>query len=302
MAASKTAAYVALYRALETTETRRAPLFSDPFAKRFLPHELRWAERAARLRPLRRALERYADHRAPGARSSAIGRTRFIDDLVRHRVASGTEQLVILGAGFDTRAHRMPELDETHVFEVDRIETQRVKRARMDDAFDPRRARVTYVPVDFQRDDLGERLRASGWRPDSPTLFIWEGVTNYLSERAVAEVLTFIGSAAPTSAVVFTYIHRGVLDGSARFVGSEKLVANVQRLGEPWTFGLVPDELAAFVAPFGLTVEENLGADEYRRRYLTKSDRGLEGYAFYRIAVCGVAGTARGSGAEPAAA
>ncbi len=288
MAASKTAAYVALYRALETTENRRAPLFSDPFAKRFLPRSLQWAERAARIRPLRRALERYADHRAPGARSSAIGRTRFIDDLVRRRVADGTEQLVILGAGFDTRAYRMPELRDTHVFEVDRLETQRVKRARMDDAFDPRKARVTHVPVDFGKDDLGERLRASGFRADVPTLFIWEGVTNYLSERAVAAVLAFVGSAAPGSCVVFTYIHRGVLDGSARFAGSEKLIENVQRLGEPWTFGLVPEALAAFVAPFGLAVEDNLGADEYRRRYLADSDRGLEGYAFYRIATCTV--------------
>lgn len=290
--ASKTAAYVALYRAIETTEMRRAPLFVDPYAKRFLPRGLVWAERAARVRPLRRALERYADHRAPGARSSAIGRTRFIDDLVRAHVAKGTAQLVLLGAGFDTRAHRMPELIDARVFEVDRVETQRVKRARMEDAFDPRKARVTYVPVDFQKDDLGARLRASGWRPDEPTLFVWEGVTNYLSEAAVRDVLRFVGTTAPGSGIVFTYIHRGVVDGTARFVGSAKLVENVQRLGEPWTFGLFPSEVASFVTEHGLTLDENLGADEYRRRYLGPRERGLEGYAFYRIAACTVRGPA----------
>ncbi|MEJ7733613.1 MAG: hypothetical protein WKG00_31015 [Polyangiaceae bacterium] len=100
-------------------------------------------------------------------------------------------------------------------------------------------------------------------------------------------MLGFVGTALAGSAVVFTYIHRGVLDGTARFEGADLLRANVARLGEPWTFGIDPAEVAAFVARFGLALETDLGADEYRTRY--RWSAGLAGYAFYRIALARVA-------------
>src|SRR5437016_3359527 len=129
MAASRTAEYVAFYRALETIERR--PRFRDPFAIEFLSRNLRMAVRVARHRFMRALLLRYADRRAPGARTSAIARTCFIDDFVRRATAQGVRQLVLLGAGFDCRAHRVPELRDVAVFEVDRHETQARKRALM---------------------------------------------------------------------------------------------------------------------------------------------------------------------------
>jgi methyltransferase (TIGR00027 family) len=285
VAASRTAEYVALYRALETAEHRREPLFRDPLARAFLSRPLRIAERLAHIPALRVPLERYADRRAPGARSSAICRTRFIDDVVRAETGAGARQLVILGAGFDCRAHRLDELGESRVFEVDRRETQAHKRATL--ASRPGTRAVTYVEVDFQRDDLGVRLEASGWQRAQRTTFVWEGVSNYLTETAVADLLGFVGAALAGSAIVFTYIHRGVLDGTARFEGADVLRANVARLGEPWTFGIDPAEVEAFVARFGLTLETDLGADEYRTRY--RWGAGIAGYGFYRVAVARVA-------------
>ena len=287
--ASRTAEYVALYRALETLEPRREPLFRDPFASRFLPPRLARALRLARMRPLRGVLQRYADWRAPGARSSAIARTRFIDDVVRGAVEEGMRQLVLLGAGYDCRAHRLPELHDTTVFEVDRAETQAAKRKGIESAraLDARRD-VRYVAVDFGKDDLDGSLRSAGWDPAHASIFVWEGVTNYLTEAGVAKVLALVGGAAPRTLLVFTYVHRGVIDGTARFDGADKLLRNVRRLGEPWTFGLRPDELGDFLARFGLDLEEDVGADEYRRRYLGGASRDLRGYAFYRIAVARV--------------
>ncbi|NUO52757.1 MAG: SAM-dependent methyltransferase [Polyangiaceae bacterium] len=290
MAASKTAQYVALYRALETDEMRREPLFRDPLAGAFLSRRLSVALKLARSRPLRGVLERFADWRAPGARSSAIGRTRYIDDVVRRTVAEGTQQLVVLGAGFDCRAHRMPELSGVRVFEVDRPETQAVKRSRIT-AARPDRARgnVEYVAVNFEKDDLPTSLRSAGWDDKAPSLFIWEGVTNYLTEAAVAAVLVMVGQNAAGSRIVFTYIHRGVVDGTARFEGADKLVSNVKRLGEPWTFGILPSEIERWLGGFGIALEDDLGADAYRAKYLAAGETGLTGYAFYRIAVGRVA-------------
>src|SRR6185436_18086463 len=129
MATSRTAQYVALYRALEHREARRQRLFTDPYADAFLPLHLRVLVRATRVPWVHDRISRYADQRAPGARTSAIARTRFIDDLVRRSVADGIRQIVVLGAGFDTRAHRLPELAAAAVFEVDRPDMQAAKRA-----------------------------------------------------------------------------------------------------------------------------------------------------------------------------
>ena len=278
MERSRTATYVALYRALETVERSRPPLFRDTFAERFLPARLRVAVSAARVPTLHRWLCRYADLLAPGARTSAIARTGYIDDVVRSRVAGGVSQVAILGAGFDCRVERMSELRACRVFEVDREATQRFKQSRIPQP----RANARYVPVDFLADDVFARLREAGWSDRQPTLFLWEGVTNYLTERAVADVLARVGKATPGTVIVFTYVHRGVLDGSTRFDGADRVVRRVRALGEPWTFGLIPDDVPRFVGRFGLRLCEDLGADEYRTRYL--GEKGF-GYSFYRIAV-----------------
>jgi methyltransferase (TIGR00027 family) len=289
VATSRTAEYVALYRALETIEVTREPLFRDPFAALFLPPPLSRALRLARVGSLRAVLQRYADWRAPGARSSAIARTRFIDDVVRSAIERGMQQMILLGAGYDCRAHRLSALRDTLVFEVDRAETQAAKREGIESARQlGTRRDVRYVPVDFGKDDLAASLTAAGWDRTRASMFVWEGVTNYLTEAGVATVLTPIGGAAPGTLLVFTYVHRGVIDGTARFDGADKLLRNVRRLGEPWTFGLRPDEVEDFLARFGLELEEDLGADEYRRRYLGGGSRDLRGYGFYRVAVARV--------------
>src|SRR6185436_12874121 len=179
MAASRTAQYVAAYRAIESLEPQ--PHFRDGFAVAFLAPELTRLVRAARLPTLRSLVKRYADRRAPGARTSAIARTCYIDDVVRSAVRAGTRQFVILGAGFDCRAHRLPELRDSVVFEVDRAETQAVKRLALAHAPLSARDDVCYVPVDFLRDKVSDRLAETSWDAAAPTLFVWEGVTNYLT-------------------------------------------------------------------------------------------------------------------------
>ena len=273
---SRTAAYVAFYRALETVERSRAPLFRDRYARRFLPAGLRLAIGAARTPLVQRSIAWYADRRAPGARTSAIARTAYIDEAVTSAIGRGIRQLVILGAGFDCRAHRIEGLAHVQVFEVDRAATQAEKRARVP------AGSVRYVPVDFLREDAFAKLVDFGWQRGEPTLIIWEGVTNYLTEDAVARVLAEVGRCARGTTIVFTYIHKGVLDRSTVFAGADLMLKNVQELGEPWTFGIEPSQLPGFLGAHGLTLRDDAGADDYRARYLGAGSRG---YGFYRIAI-----------------
>jgi methyltransferase (TIGR00027 family) len=285
MPASRTAQFVAMYRALETDERRRAPLFRDPHARGFLTPAMQLFVLAARAPVVRGWIERYADRRSPGSRTSAIARTAYIDDAVRAARADGIDQVVILGAGYDCRAHRMPELRGAAVYEVDRADTQAAKRARLAGA-----PGLRYVAVDFLRDVTGERLEAAGWDPRRRSMFVWEGVTGYLTEVAVRGVLDWLGTTAPGSRLVFTYLHGGLIDGTTPFAGGARMLDNVRRLGEPWIFGLYPDAVGAFIARSGLALRDNVGADDYRRRYL--GEAAAPGYAFYRIALAEVAARA----------
>ena len=282
--ASRTAAYMALFRALETR--RRGGVFEDPYAERFLPASLRVVAAGARLPPIREGVSRYIDRRWPGARTSAVARTRAIDDLLVEAVREGVRQVVLLGAGYDTRALRMPELAEVPVFELDRPALLVAKRERLPEQRDG----LQRVEIDFARDDPIEALAAAGFDRGAPAAFVWEGVTNYLTPEAAEATFRAVAGTAPAGRLIFTYVHRGAIDGTVEYEGADRLRETVAGVGEPWTFGLDPGELDGYLAERGLMLLGDEGADDYRRRLLGSDPRLLRGYAFYRLAVAEVRG------------
>lgn len=286
-----TASNVAAYRALEHERAPGERLFDDPYAIRFLPPAYRWLVRAARVPGARRLIERYADHLAPGARTSAIARTRLIDGWLDEQVAAGVRQVVILGAGFDCRALRLPALAALDVFEVDRPAMVAFKNQQLADLARPRLRRLA---VDFRHDDLATRLDAAGYAHGVRTMFVWEGVTNYLDESAVAAVFDFVArTAAPGSSIAFTYVHADAIAGRFDALGLEPLLAALVARGEPWTFGFVPDELPAFLVAHGLRLVIDLDAARYRRLcWPTFPQRGA-GYEFYHAVLAEVPDAAR---------
>jgi methyltransferase (TIGR00027 family) len=285
---SRTAEYMALFRALESALPASRRLFEDPLARAFLGPRLALVARLARVPGIRRLVLAIADRRVPGSRSSGVARTRFIDDLLRSSLEEGVEQLVVLGAGFDARAYRLPELRALRVFEVDHPDTARVKREVLGRVLPVLPEQVRFVTTDFRRGGLEEAMGAAGYRDSARTVFVWEGVTNYLTEDAVDETLRWCARAAPGSLLVFTYVHRAVLEDPASFAGTRSLFANLERFGERWSFGLDPAEVPDFLARRGLALERDLGAAEYRRLYFGERARRMRGYEFYRIAVARV--------------
>jgi methyltransferase (TIGR00027 family) len=183
---------------------------------------------------------------------------------------------VILGAGFDTRAYRLPALRSIPVVEVDHPDTQRRKRAGLE-RMGGVPANVQLRPTDFRSDDLGPA-------PAVPTLFLWEGVTNYLTAAAVDTTLRWCAEAPAGSHLVVTYIDRRVLTDPGRFHGAERVFTTLRRAGEEMTFGIAPDELADYLAEHGLTLESDTGAADFRRRYLGRTADTIRGHEFYRVA------------------
>lgn len=265
---SRTAQHNALFRALE--QGQDVPLFCDPFARGFL----RGRYRLYGALPAR-AVARFIDRRWPGPRAAVCVRTRHIDDRVAEALADGLDQLVILGAGFDARAHRLPGLAGVRVFEVDHPSTQAMKRAVVG-APPPH---VRYVPADLARQPLAAALQAAGLAPGARTLFLWEGVTNYLDAVSVDATLRAIARLG--TSVVFTYVERSLLDASAAFEGGTESLAYVRGLGEPFTFGLDPAEVPAYLPARGLELVEDLDLETVAARYYPGARPPVS--AFYRV-------------------
>jgi methyltransferase (TIGR00027 family) len=282
--ASRTAEYVAFFRALESARPEAERLFCDPFARAFLGRHLALLARLAGLPGLRALVPWLVDRRVAGSRSSAVARTRYIDAALAAALPSGMEQLVILGAGFDCRAYRLPALGECSVFEVDHPDTQADKRRKLARVLPAVPANVRFVSTDFSAGELPAVMAAAGYRETARSFFLWEGVTNYLSEPAVDATLRWCARAAPGSRLLFTYVHRNVLLRPESFVGTAALFASLERFGERWTFGIDPAELPGFLAARGLALEADVGASEYRRLAYGDAARHMRGYEFYRIA------------------
>lgn len=284
--ASRTAEQVALFRALETARGRDR-VFDDPLAVRFLGGGYRLLARAARVRPVGAGLERLIDRRWPGPRPSAVARTRLIDDLVTAALERGVRQVLLLGAGYDSRAYRLPGIERATVFEADHPATQAVKRRLVGAAVRPeRRAHVRFVAVDLLAADLGEALLAGGFAAGEPTVVVWEGVTNYLSEPAVDGTLRRLaGLSAAGSTLIMTYVSKAVLDGE---IDAGPWPEAVRRAGEPWTFGFDPARLGGYLAGRGLRLTLDMSTEDAADRYLRPLGRAERAATFYRVAAAEV--------------
>ena len=286
--ASRTAEQNALFRTLESSRPEGRRLFEDRLARTFLTWPLTLVARLALVPGLRRFVPWYIDHRWPGVRSSVVARTRLIDDTITASLGAPTDQLVILGAGFDSRAYRLPGVRRTTVFEVDHPNTQATKRRVLEHALLAEPTHVRFVATDFNQRGLDSAMAAAGYSESVRTFFLWEGVTNYLTEAAVDATLRWCSRASPGSLLLFTYVHSNVLARPSEFIGTERLFASLEKVGERLTWGIEPKKLPAFLAERGLSLESDVGASEYRERYFKDAARKMRGHEFYRIAIARV--------------
>lgn len=288
--AAKTAQTVAFARAIETDRADAERLFTDPHATRFLDTDGLWVLKLLRRPKLRSAVLGWIDMIGPGLLPYAVARTAFIDEALEAALARGVRQVLILGAGYDTRALRTPGIESAVVYEVDHPDTQAVKRERLGEAMRAVEDRVRLVAVDFDRDDLQECLASAGFRFDQVSFVIWEGVTQYLTEEGVSATLAVLADAAPGTEVIFTYAHRGLLDGTRSFPGGRRLLAAVRLLGEPFRFGLSPDGVGDFLQSRGFELLEDVGSDEFSTRFFApheRTDRATETERVARARVVG---------------
>jgi methyltransferase (TIGR00027 family) len=264
---SKTAAQMALSRAIESRKPAAERICFDPFAEQFLDRGYKLALLA---RPLHGSIVKLIESRFAGHHHYVLARTHYFDDFLTEHLSDEVKQLVILGAGYDSRPYRFAEqLHQVSVFEVDHPATMNVKRAKVETLLGSIPARVTFVPVDFNHDKLSDSLARNGYRADQRTIFLWEGTTPYLSAEAIDDTLGFIVSnSGHGSAVIFDYILKSALQGTCTLRGARIELERMKQTSEPFVFGLDGHNIASFLAARGFVGVHDAGSAELKDRYL----------------------------------
>jgi methyltransferase (TIGR00027 family) len=232
--------------------------FSDPFALRLLPDDCR----AAVERRIRREWPRTRREAALGVVARATERlmgprTMEIDDGLR--ALPPGHQLVLLGAGLDARAYRMHELSASVAFEVDHPASQAFK-IRQTAGLRPSTRALHHVPVDFERERLGDALARAGHAATAPTAWVFEGVISYLDEREVESAIDAIAErSAPGSRLLATYNEPSLV---------RRLFSGItQRAGEPQRAAFSAARMRRLLEERGFVVRSDRDGFERARRW-----------------------------------
>lgn len=271
-ASAQTAFGPMVIAAAERYTPPRQRLIDDELAVRFLPPGLQPIVWACRWRRVRELLTRMTERSAPGMWGSMLCRKRYADDAVADALAAGIGQVVILGAGLDTRAYRLVDPAGALAFELDQRANTDYKLRRLRAIFGGAPERVRVVPVDFGVDDLAAVLGAAGFDSGRPAMFVWEAVTQYLTEESVRATFTFLAKAAAGSRLIFTYVRADFLDGTNLY-GAGPLRERMTGRYDVWKFGIAPPDVAALLREYGWVEREQVGPAEYVARYLEPAGR-----------------------------
>jgi methyltransferase (TIGR00027 family) len=278
---SRTAEVMAVLRALEQFQPAQRRIILDPHASEFLIRPS--FKLLARSRWLANPTTRAVDVWAPGALEFLTIRARLSDEIAAEMATNGLEQIVLLGAGFDTISLRIEgALRNVTVFEVDHPATQAVKRKVMGRIGAPENLR--FVAVDFERDDLVEKLRQAGFEFGRRSLVVWMGVTYYLTAEAMTRALSQIHTLGGAGMrFIFDYMLKEVVDGSSDNREALNKARIAAKLGEPWLFGLDPSSVGAYLAAFNFKLLKDYDAKELRAKYCPERATPMN---YIRIVVC----------------
>lgn len=271
--ASQTAEIMARHRAAELLFPEDQRVCNDSYAIYFVNEETKQSFQ----RPLRSLLIRlWLNWMFPGVHNAVISRVRYMDDCVIKCLENGLEQMVIIGAGYDTRAYRFNGLPEkVKVLELDHPATQNVKKEKLKAIFNSPPGHVTYIPIHLDKDKVSKKLLDGGYDPSKQTLFIMEGLLMYLPPPFVDKILSFIKTTSgPGSCVTFDYLPPSMIDGTIKAKEGKNMIKSVKKWGEPFRFGLKYDDANAFLSSRGFCKINTVHAPDLKETYFKGNKRG----------------------------
>lgn len=270
--ASSTAGYTCFSRACATREKDERFHGQDYMAEIFLPT---FAKIILNVPVLRKAFMRKV---APsGIYEYVIARTKMLDEFFLDGLEKRVNQIVLLGAGMDTRALRFASKNQgTKIIELDIEKTQRPKIKILNRKQVELPKELVFAPIDFNQQSISDILMNAGYQMKKQSLFLWEGVTMYLNSDAVDGTLAFIReSSQKGSCVTFDYLMASVLRQENKFYGEKEIFDTVSQAGEGWTFGIEEGEIEEFLSKRGFRMISHYTPSELEQRYFTTEDRSI---------------------------
>jgi len=287
MKATKTGVGVSFFRSVGMLFPKEKRLFEDPYSEKLLPPFFKFM-----LAPMRspKRFDRMIQSREKSHRGELgwmLCRTRYIDDVLKDSITKkGTESVVNLGSGMDCRAYYIPGIENIRYFEVDHPSVIKKKKAKLKKILGKLPNHVIFVPIDFEKQSLDTELKKAGYNVSSKTLFIWEGVTQYISKEVNDSTLKYVAKAAPGSNIVFTYCQRSFIDGKEIPEGTEGVYKRLCKKNNPlWIYGLEPTDIGNYLSKYSLFLTEDIGSDEVKERYMKLVNLDLEVFKIERIAL-----------------
>ncbi|WP_378955153.1 class I SAM-dependent methyltransferase [Pelosinus sp. sgz500959] len=269
----RTAFLPATPRLIEQYETNERRLFDDLFIKIFFSKMTLFMMQFRIIRDIEKMM---SDILSVGGSGLILCRTRYIDDLLQTSIDHGIEQVVILGAGLDTRPYRIAGIHHTKIFEVDLPMMQDIKKEKIRKCLGTLPNHIKYVSIDFNQQRLDEVLEDAELDIGKPIFFICEAVTQYIMEEAIESIFRFISKTVTGSTVVFTYILKSVIDKTSSIEGANNVMDYFETKDQEWKFGLESSKIEEFLKQFKLTLIEDVGASYYQERYLKPMGRKLD--------------------------
>jgi methyltransferase (TIGR00027 family) len=252
---SRTALMIARQRAAHQVLDHGSILF-DPYARKILLEDEKDVLQFANGHPL-----------ASIGRLVTAARSRIAEDALSRAVERGVRQIVILGAGLDTFALRNPHgARQIRIYEVDHPATQAWKRQRLAEAQIALPPWLVFVPVDFERDDVGEKLAAAGFQQNSPAFFTWLGVVPYLTQDAIGSTLDYMAS-IQNSEVVFDYMEPPQAFPEEMRELVAKRAEQLEKMNERWASSFEPAGIAAILGSHGFSDIEDINFQEIKSRF-----------------------------------
>jgi len=248
-------------------------ILEDDFAELMLSTGLKTFVSLMRFSGLRQWLINKTERQIPGIWGSMLIRKRYIDDKARASIPD-IEAVVNLGAGFDTRFFRVPEMKSLSVWELDQPVNISAKKSQIIKSLSAVPSNLHLAPIDFDRESIADALITAGYVSDTKTFFIWEGVTQYLTQEGIDSTMAFLSKAASGSKMAFTYVIGDFIQGKA-IHDCEKAYEKYIVKEKMWLFGINPVELPDFLEKYGWKLVEDKDASELADVYIKPTGRKL---------------------------
>ena len=270
---SETALFTALRREMAQHEFNNTPFGPDYLAQVFLPPTFRFF---LKFKSIRRSTRAKLEAAFPGMTEYVIARTAYFDGVFRKALEARVLQIVLLGAGYDSRPYRFAGLNQgTHVIELDSAPTQRRKIQCLRKAKIEIPPAVTFVPIDFKRQSLQVVLEKAGWQSQQASLFLWEGVSYYIKPEAVDATLEFFSTNGhPDTLLAFDYTVSVSDENLAGLYGVKEFLQAMQaaHADEGLLFSIPEGQIETFLTERNLKLVSHLDKEAIEGEYLTRPD------------------------------